>query len=82
MAATWAYLLVFCLQVAVSLCLFQIACTKFLPYPHALLSTSLSACWQCLHTQPVVLIWELQFVRLFHVWGLSNRCSSACWYFS
>ena len=38
--------------------------TKTSAVPPCCLSTSLSTCWQCLHTQPVVLIWELQFVRL------------------
>ena len=57
--------------------------TKTSAVPPCCLSTRLSTCWQCLHTQPVVLIWELQFVRLSHVWGLStDRCSSARWYFS
>ena len=69
MAATWAYLLAFCLQAAVSLCLFHIARTKTSAVSPCCLSTSLSTCWQCLHTQPVVLIWELEFVRLSHVWG-------------
>lgn len=80
MAATWAYLLVFCLQAAVSLCLFDCTHQNFCRIPMLFVHQSVRLLAVPTHT---VLTWELQFVRLSHVWGLStDRCSSAYWSFS